>query len=138
MVVGIGVLASSAVVSAWGGVAYLRRIPSITFWPLLRVGQAFVAIEALLGVGLFASGDRAPDDLHPLYGVACLAVAVISEGMRLGAAQKELEDVVDIEALEHREKVLVARRVALAEMGVMTIGMLLILTLALRAYQTGY
>ena len=30
-----------------------------------------------------------------------------------------------------------ARRVALAEMGVMTIGALLILTLALRAYQTG-
>ena len=30
-----------------------------------------------------------------------------------------------------------ARRVALAEMGVMTVGALLILTLTLRAYQTG-
>ena len=31
----------------------------------------------------------------------------------------------------------IARRVALAEMGVLTIGALLILTLSLRAYQTG-
>jgi hypothetical protein len=33
--------------------------------------------------------------------------------------------------------VTLARRVALNEMGVMTVGALLILTLALRAYQTG-
>jgi hypothetical protein len=40
-------------------------------------------------------------------------------------------------ALERREQVALARRVALNEMGVMTVGALLILTLALRAYQTG-
>jgi len=34
-------------------------------------------------------------------------------------------------------QVALARRVALGEMGVMTVGALLILTLALRAYQTG-
>jgi hypothetical protein len=33
--------------------------------------------------------------------------------------------------------VALAKRVALGEMGVMTVGALLILTLALRAYQTG-
>ena len=43
----------------------------------------------------------------------------------------------DLEALERREQVALARRVALGEMGVMTVGALLILTLALRAYQTG-
>ena len=43
----------------------------------------------------------------------------------------------DVEALERPEQVAIARRVALAEMGVLTIGALLILTLSLRAYQTG-
>ena len=45
--------------------------------------------------------------------------------------------IEDVEALERREQALIARRVALGEMGVMTIGTLLILTLALRAHQTG-
>ena len=71
------------------------------------------------------------------YGIAPLVVTLFSEGMRVGVAQRELEDVDDIEALERSEQVAIARRVALAEMGVMTIGALLILTLALRAYQTG-
>ncbi len=64
-------------------------------------------------------------------------ITLVSEGMRLGAAQRELEDVEDVDALERTEQIAIARRVALAEMGVMTIGVLLILTLALRAYQTG-
>jgi hypothetical protein len=45
--------------------------------------------------------------------------------------------VEDVDALERSEQVALAKRVALGEMGVMTIGALLILTLALRAYQTG-
>ena len=52
-------------------------------------------------------------------------------------AQRELEGVEDVDALERAEQVTLARKVALGEMGVMTIGALLILTLALRAYQTG-
>ena len=56
--------------------------------------------------------------------------------MRLGVAQRELEGV-DVENVERPEQMAIARRVALAEMGVMTIGLLMILTLALRAYQTG-
>ena len=57
--------------------------------------------------------------------------------MRVGAAQRELEGVEDLERLERPQQVALARRVAIAEMGVMTIGALMILTLALRAYQTG-
>jgi hypothetical protein len=57
--------------------------------------------------------------------------------MRAGVAQRELEGVEDVDALERSEQVALAKRVALGEMGVMTVGALLILTLALRAYQTG-
>jgi hypothetical protein len=45
--------------------------------------------------------------------------------------------VEDLEALTRPEQIAIARRVAMSEMGVMTVGALLILTLALRAYQTG-
>jgi hypothetical protein len=57
--------------------------------------------------------------------------------MRAGIAGRELEGVEDVDALERGQQVALAKRVALGEMGVMTVGALLILTLALRAYQTG-
>jgi hypothetical protein len=135
--IGIGVLASNAVAAGWGAVAWTRKDPSVAFWPLLRIAQAFVVVQAVLGFLLLAQGDRAPDDLHALYGVAPLVVSLVSEGMRVNVAQRELEGIEDVEALERREQVAIARRVALGEMGIMTVGALLILTLALRAYQTG-
>ena len=124
-------------VGGWGAVAWIRRDPSVIFWPLLRIAQAFVVVQAVVGMVLLAQGDRTPDDLHALYGIAPLVVSLVSEGMRVNVAQRELEGIEDVEALERREQALIARRVALGEMGVMTIGTLLILTLALRAHQTG-
>jgi hypothetical protein len=53
--------------------------------------------------------------------------------MRVGVAQQEVEEAGDVEALERRDQVLLARRVVMREMGVMTIGSLMILTLSLRA-----
>ena len=91
----------------------------------------------MLGFLLLARGASAPDGLHVAYGVSPLVITVISEAMRAGIAQRELDDVVDVDALERVEQVALAKRVALGEMGVMTVGALLILTLALRAYQTG-
>jgi hypothetical protein len=139
MVVGIAVLVSNAVAAGWGAVGWLRKEAraSLAFWPLLRVAQATVVVEALLGFLLLARGASAPDGLHIAYGVAPLVITLISEAMRAGIAQRELEDVEDVDALDRREQVVLAKRVALGEMGVMTVGALLILTLALRAYQTG-
>ena len=139
MVVGIAVLVSNAVAAGWGAVGWLRKDAraSIVFWPLLRAAQATVVVEAVLGFLLLARGASAPDGLHVAYGIAPLLITVVSEAMRAGIAQRELEDVEDVDALERREQVALARRVALGEMGVMTVGALLILTLALRAYQTG-
>jgi hypothetical protein len=107
------------------------------FWPLLRVAQATVVVQAVVGLLLLARGASAPDGLHVAYGIAPLLVSLISEGMRVSIAQREIEGVEDVEALDRGEQVALARRVALGEMGVMTVGALLILTLALRAYQTG-
>jgi hypothetical protein len=137
MYLGIGVLASNALAGAWGGVSWLRKEPSLAFWPLLRVAQALVAVQVVVGLLLVASGESAPDGLHIAYGITPLVVTLVSEGMRVGAAQRELEGVDDLESLERSDQVRIARRVALNEMGVLTIGLLLIVTLALRAYQTG-
>jgi cytochrome b len=137
--VGIAVLATNLVAAAWGAIGWARRDAraSIVFWPLLRAAQATVVVQVVLGLLLVARGASAPDGLHIVYGISPLVVSLVSEGMRAAVAQRELEDVEDVEALERSEQVALAKRVALGEMGVMTVGALLILTLALRAFQTG-
>jgi multisubunit Na+/H+ antiporter MnhF subunit len=137
MVLAIGVLASNAIAGGWGAVSWLRTRPSVVFWPLLRLAQALVAAQVVLGLLLLARGETSPDGLHIVYGVSPLVVTLVSEGMRVSVAQRELEGIEDVESLGRREQVMIARRVALNEMGVMTVGLLLVLTLALRAYQTG-
>jgi hypothetical protein len=139
IVLGIAVLAANALAAGWGAVGWLRKDAhaSIVFWPLLRIAQGTVVAQALVGFILLARGASAPDGLHVAYGIAPLVISLVSEGMRAGVAQRELEGVEDVDALDRREQVVLAKRVALGEMGVMTVGALLILTLALRAYQTG-
>jgi hypothetical protein len=138
-VVGIAVLVSNALAAGWGAVGWLRKQAraALVFWPLLRVAQATVVVQAVLGFLLLARGASAPDGLHIAYGVAPLVITVVSEAMRAGIAQRELEGVKDVDALDRPQQVALAKRVALGEMGVMTVGALLIVTLALRAYQTG-
>jgi hypothetical protein len=139
MVVGIAVLVTNLAASVWGAIGWIRKDAraSIVFWPLLRVAQATVVIQAVVGLLLVARGESAPDGLHIAYGISPLIVSLVSEGMRVAVAQRELEDVEDLDALDREEQVALAKRVALGEMGVMTVGALLILTLALRAFQTG-
>jgi hypothetical protein len=139
MAVGIAVLVTNATAAGWGAVGWLRKkaVASIVFWPLLRVAQASVVVQVVIGLLLVASGESAPDGLHIVYGISPLIVTLFSEGMRAGVAQRELDGVKDLDALDRPEQIALARKVALGEMGVMTVGALLILTLALRAYQTG-
>jgi hypothetical protein len=139
MVMGIAVLATNLAASVWGAIGWVRKDAraSIVFWPLLRAAQATVVIQAVVGLLLVARGESAPDGLHIAYGISPLIVSLVSEGMRVAVAQRELEDVEDLDALDRDEQVALARKVALGEMGVMTVGALLILTLALRAFQTG-
>ena len=132
-------LATNLVAGVWGAIGWARKDAraSIVFWPLLRVAQATVVVQVIVGLLLVARGASSPDGLHIAYGVSPLIVSLVSEGMRVAVAQRELEDVEDVDALERSEQVALAKRVALGEMGVMTVGALLILTLALRAFQTG-
>ena len=124
----------NALAAVWGGVAWVRRVPATSFWPVLRVAQATVALEVLAGVVLWLGGTEPPDSLHYLYGIAPLVVTLFAEGMRVGAAQREVAEVDGpLDDLPRREQVLLARRIVLREIGVMTIGTLLVVTLMLRA-----
>jgi hypothetical protein len=140
MAVGIAVLATNAAAAIWGGVAWLRRIPSVVFWYLLRVAQGVVILQVALGLFLLIGQDkRASSDLHYLYGVSLLVIALVAEAFRAGVAQREMErrEIDDVEALERRDQVLLARAVVRNEMGIMTISVIAVVTLALRAFATG-
>lgn len=134
--VGIAVIATNALAGVWGGVAWQRHSPSVVFWYLLRAAQVAVVLQVGLGLVLVAQNREPPDALHVIYGLAPLVVALVSEAMRVGAVQRELADVEELDALERREQAVIARRVVLREMGIMSVGALLIVTLALRAYFT--
>jgi hypothetical protein len=139
-IVGAACLALNALAALWGGVAWARRDPSVSFWPVLRLAQASVVIEVLLGVVLLIDGRKPPDSLHYVYAVAPLVVALVTEAMRADAARREIDELgddVDPEALPRREQILLARRVVVREIGIMTVGVILITTLLLRAASSG-
>jgi hypothetical protein len=140
MAVGIAVLAANGLAAVWGIVAWLRRIPSIAFWYLLRIAQVVVILQVGLGLFLLIGQDkRAASGLHYLYGVSLLVVALVAEGFRAGVAAREIEKrgIEDVDALERRDQVLLARAVVRNEMGIMTMSVIAVLTLALRAFGTG-
>jgi hypothetical protein len=137
-IVGIATLGLNALAAVWGGIAWMRRDPSVSFWYVLRVAQLSVVVSVALGLVRVAAGARPPDNLHYVYGVAPLVIALVTEAMRADAARREVDAVEgDPEALPHREKVLLARRVVVREIGIMTVGVILVVTLLLRAWQSG-
>ena len=136
-VLGIAVFASNALAAAWGGVCWRRGIASVAFWPILRTAQALVVVEVITGTVELLGGREPPDRLHYLYGLLPLVFALVAEGMRQGAAHTELERVADPDALERREQVLLARRIVIREMAIMSVSALATVTVAARAAQSG-
>jgi hypothetical protein len=135
LAVGVAVIASNLVAGVWGAVAWARRRPSVSFWYVLRAAQGSVIVQVLLGALLLASGHESEDGLHYLYGASPLLVNLFAEGMRVGAAQREVGDV-DFEALAAAEQRAVALRILRREVAIMTVAALLIVAFAVRAAQT--
>ena len=135
LVVGVAVLVANFVAGAVGGLAWFQSRPSVAFWYLLRVAQAIVVLQLLLGTILLLAGHEAPDGLHYLYGVLPLAVALLAEAMRAGAAERELEGI-DFDSLpidrQRRFAIAIVRR----ETGIMAVSAWVVFFLALRAAGT--
>jgi hypothetical protein len=132
---GIAVLATNLIAGAWGGVAWLRRQPSVGFWYALRVAQGAVVLQVGLGAILLLSGHEADNGLHYVYGVLPLLVSLLAEAARAGAADRELIGL-DFESLPPDRQRLIALAIVRRETGVMAVSALVILLLALRALGT--
>jgi hypothetical protein len=132
---GIFVLATTLVAGVWGGVAWLRVRPTVGFWYVLRVSQAAVVLQVILGSVLLLLGREASDGLHYLYGVLPLLVSLLAEGARAGVAERELEGL-DFESLPRSRQRVVALAIVRRETGIMAVSALVIFLLALRALGT--
>jgi hypothetical protein len=135
LALGVAVLALNVVAGVWGGVAWLTERASIFFWYVLRAAQVSVVLQVLFGLTLLLFGYEANDPIHYMYGSAPLLVSLFAEGMRAGAAQREIPEGVDFQALGVTDQRMIALRIVRREMGIMTVGALLIAAFAFRAAQ---
>lgn len=135
LVVGIAVIASNLLAGGWGGIAWLRREPSVGFWYALRVAQAIVVFQVGLGALLLLAGHEASTGLHYLYGVLPLVVSLLAEAARAGAAERELTGL-DFESLPSERQRAIALAIVRRETGIMAVSALVIFLLALRAAGT--
>jgi hypothetical protein len=131
---GIAVITANLVAGGWGGIAWLRRRPSVGFWYALRVAQVAVVLQVGMG-GLLLLSGREGNGLHVLYGVLPLLVSLLAEAARAGAAERELTGL-DFESLPKDRQRLIALEIVRRETGIMAVSALVIFLLALRAATT--
>jgi hypothetical protein len=134
LVVGVALIAANLVAGVWGGIEWLERRPSAGFWYALRIAQATVILQALLGLLLVFTGSEG-DELHILYGSLPLAVSLLAEVIRIGSAQQELGDL-DIYSLPEERQTQIALAILRRDTGIMAVSCLVIFFLALRAAGT--
>ena len=134
LVVGVCLLAANLVAGAWGGLDWLQRRPTPGFWYALRIAQATVILQALLGLLLAFTGHDA-SELHYLYGGLPLVVSLLAELIRIGSAQQEFGDL-DIRALPEERQTEIALAIVRRDTGIMAVASLVIFFLALRAAGT--
>jgi hypothetical protein len=136
LAVGVGLLVLALMAAVWGTVAWATNRPSVWFWYVLRAAQVALVIQVLLGGLLLATNHEAPKGEHYMYGIVALVASFIGEGMRSGAAERELPADVDFETLEKPEQREIALRIVRRETGTMTIAIWFVVLCVFRAAQT--
>jgi hypothetical protein len=137
IVLGVAVVVVNLAAGVWGAFAWWQRREAPGFWPLLRTGQALVAVEAALGGVLLLAGEELPP-LHLIYGLTPLAVALFAEQLRAIAAQTELDrrglkGRDDVAALSVQDQRALVRAILRRELGVMAASALVVALLGVRA-----
>jgi hypothetical protein len=135
--VGIALVTVNLAAGLYGAWAWWRWAPAPGFWPLLRLGQALVAVQAAIG-GVLMLTDHALPSLHLVYGLTPLAVSFFAEQLRLISAQTELErrsleGRAAIEALPEARRRELVRAIVRREVGVMAASALVVGLLGVRA-----
>jgi hypothetical protein len=134
LVVGVALIAANLVAGVWGGISWLQRRPTAGFWYALRIAQAAVILQALLGLSLAFTGHHAAE-LHYLYGALPLVVTLFAELIRVGSAAQELGEL-DIHSLPEDRQTQIALAIVRRDTGIMATSCLVIFLLALRAAGT--
>jgi hypothetical protein len=134
---GVALIAVNVAAGAWGAWCWWRRRQGRGFWPLLRVGQGLVMLQAVDGAILLAAGRDLPE-LHLIYGLVPLGVSFVAEQLRLVAAdtvlaQRGLGGRADVEALPQAAQHELVRAILRREMGVMAASALVVAVLGARA-----
>ena len=140
LVVGVLAITLNALAALFGGWCWLRAKPSQWFWRVLRAGQITVVVEVVLGGVLRLTGHKTPD-LHVLYGVLPLLVAILAEQLRAATAQMVLdsrgfesnEEVAELPP-EEQQGLVVA--ILQREIGVMALSAVVVVVLLARAAAT--
>jgi hypothetical protein len=135
--IGVALIVVNLAAGLWGSWGWWRHRHAPGFWPLLRVGQGLVMIQAVDGALLLLLGDELPE-LHLIYGLVPLGVSFLAEQLRLAAAdtvlaQRGLEGRADVEALPDAEQRGLVRAIVRREMGVMATSALVVALLGIRA-----
>jgi hypothetical protein len=139
--IGLAVAALNALAAGVGGWLYFRVGDPRAFWPLLRTAQVAVIAQALFAGVAAALGDRPDSGLYWLYAILPVAVSLIAEQLRIGAAQAVLDahDLPDAQAvgeLDEAGQRGIVVEILHRELGVMTAAAAVIVFLALRAAGT--
>jgi hypothetical protein len=135
--------ALNAVPGLLGGWRWYRSESSRGFWVLLRVAQVGAIVYAgAVGV-LAAAGHSASEQLFYLYALLPLAVGFVAEQLRVASAQtildqRELADAQAVGALPEDTQREIVALIVRREMGVMTLSVLVVVFLALRAAETAH
>jgi hypothetical protein len=134
---GVALIAVNATAGLWGAWCWWRRWQGRGFWPLLRVGQGLVILQAADGAILLIADYELPE-LHLIYGLVPLGVSFVAEQLRLVTAetvmaQRDLEGRADVEALPQAEQHELVWAILRREMGVMAASALVVAALGVRA-----
>ncbi len=137
VVLGVALVVSNLAAGLWGAWCWWRVRDAPGFWPLLRVGQGLVMLQAVDGAVLLLTGEDLPE-LHLIYGLVPLGVSFLAEQLRLAAAdtvlaQRDLAGRADVEALPEPEQRELVRAIVRREIGVMAASALVVAVLGVRA-----
>jgi hypothetical protein len=134
---GVALVAVNLAAGLYGAWAWWQWREAPGFWPLLRTGQALVAVAAAVGTVLSLQGQDLPP-LHLVYGLTPLAVAFLAEQLRVVAAQTELDQRKlqgrdAVAALPEAEQRALVQAILRREVGVMAASALVVALLGVRA-----
>ncbi len=135
--IGAFTIAVNALAAIVGAFAALTSRNPRAFWIPLRVGQALVILDAVIGAGLLLSGDTLPR-LHLIYGLTPIVVAFVAEQLRLATTQvvldkHELEGGKDVAKLPEAEQLALVASILRREVGVMATSAAVVALLCMRA-----